>query len=315
MDREQQAIALRGRRIVVTGARGFLGRHLCRRLADAGAEVHGVSRRPPPSRSGPVRWRQADVALVEHVDRLWGEVRPHVVYHLAGCVDGAPRLDLLLPTYHSLLTSAVNLLAAATASGGRLVLVGSLEEQLAIDDGVPPASPYGAAKTAASMYAAMCHALFRTPVVVLRTFMVYGPGQPEWKLIPSTITALLAGASPELSSGQRRLDWTYVDDAIAALVAAGSAEGIEGRVLDVGSGRLVSVRDLVGRLLAIVGADVEPRFGVLADRPERVARAADVAATRQALGWEPEIDLEEGLARTVAWHRERLPVRPGEGRP
>ncbi|MDR7420278.1 MAG: NAD-dependent epimerase/dehydratase family protein [Armatimonadota bacterium] len=298
----------------MTGAGGFLGRHLCRRLADAGAEVHGVSRRPPASDGAPIRWWQADVASAADVNRVCEATSPHVVYHLAGCVDAAPRLDLLLPTYHSLLTSAVNLLAAATARGGRLVLVGSLEEQRAADGGAPPASPYGAAKTAASMYAATCHALFGTPVVVLRTFMVFGPGQPAWKLIPSTLRALFDGVAPELSSGRRQLDWIYVDDAMAAFVAAGSAEGIEGRVLDVGSGRLVSIRDLVGRLVALVGANVEPCFGALADRPERPARAADIAATKQALGWEPEIPLEEGLARTVAWYRERLPARPGRAR-
>lgn len=298
----------------MTGARGFLGRHLCRRLIDSGAEVHGVSRRPPSSEQEPIRWWQAEVASAEDVNRVWEATSPDVVYHLAGCVDGAPRLDLLLPTYHSLLTSTVNLLAAATTYGGRLVLVGSLEEQLPGDARVPPASPYGAAKTAASMYAATCHALFGTPVVVLRTFMVFGPGQPEWKLIPSTLKWLFDGVAPELSSGRRELDWIYVDDAMAAFVAAGSTEGIEGRVLDVGSGRLVSIRDLVGRLVALVGSDVEPRFGVLADRPERPARAADVAATQQVLGWEPETPLEQGLARTVAWYRERLPARPGRAR-
>jgi UDP-glucose 4-epimerase len=309
MNGAQHAAGLTGRRIVVTGARGFLGRHLCRRLVEAGAEVHGVSRRPPPSGGEPIRWWQADLASAEDVARLWHATSPDVVYHLAGCVDGAPRLDLLLPTYHSLLTSAVNLLEAATTCGGRLVLAGSLEEQLAGDEGAPPASPYGAAKTAASMYAAMCHALFRTPVVVLRTFMVFGPGQPEWKLIPSTLKALFDGVPPELSSGRRVLDWIYVDDAVAAFVTAGCAEGIEGRVLDVGSGRLVSIEDLVARLVALTGSGVEPRFGILPDRPTRPPRAADVAATKQALGWQPEVGLEQGLARTVAWYREHLPAR------
>lgn len=308
---ERDGASLTGRRVVVTGARGFLGRYLCCRLAEAGAEVHGVSRRPPPAEPQPIRWWQADVASIEDVDRLWRQIRPHVVYHLAGQVDGAPRLELLLPTYHSLLTSTVNLLAAATTGDARLVLAGSLEEQLAVDEGLPPASPYGAAKTAASMYAATCHALFRTPVVVLRTFMVFGPGQPEWKLIPSTLKALLDGVVPELSSGQRDLDWIYVDDAVAAFVAAGCVEGIEGRALDVGSGHLVSIRDLVGRLVSLVGAGVEPRFGVLADRPPRTARAADVAATKRALGWEPRISLDQGLAQTVAWYRDRLQASHG----
>jgi nucleoside-diphosphate-sugar epimerase len=273
--------------------------------------VHGVSRRSPPAGPGAIRWWQADAASADDVDRLWRDIRPHVIYHLAGQVDAAPRLGLLLPTYHSLLTSTVNLLAAATSGGGRLVLVGSLEEQVAADEGAPPASPYGAAKTAASMYAAVCHALFRTPVVVLRTFMVFGPGQPEWKLIPSTLRALFSGAVPELSSGQRELDWVYVDDVVAAFVAAGGVEGIEGRVLDVGSGRLVSIRELVLRLVSLVGADVEPRFGVLPDRPARPARAADVAATKRALGWEPRTSLEEGLAETVAWYLERRPQSDG----
>lgn len=300
-----------GQRLLVTGASGFLGRHLSSRLSAAQAEVHAVSRATRVSPDGPVRWWQADVEDLETTRRLVSEVKPDRIVHLGGLVNGSPDLALVVGTYHSLVTSTVNLLQAAAETGcRRIVLVGSLEEP---DGTSSPTSPYGAAKWAASAYGRMFHDLFGLPVVIARTHMTYGPGQPTWKLIPSTILSLLRGESPRLSSGRRELDWVYVDDVVAGLLVATTASGLDGVTFDLGSGRLASIRDVVCRLVDLVRPGVRPTFGAHPDRPRLAERPADVPQTRATTGWEPTVCLEDGLRRTVEWYRRDYLATEGRG--
>ena len=137
--------------------------------------------------------------------------------------------------------------------------------------------------------------------------MVYGPGQRDGtKLVPYVIGSLLRGEGPRLSSGRREVDWVYVDDVVAAFVAAAEAEKAPGSTLDIGSGELVSIRSLVERIVRLVGGEVRPVFGALPDRPDERPRIADVAPSRETIGWEPSTPLELGLARTVEWFRARV---------
>ena len=178
-----------GKRVLVTGASGFLGAHLCRKLHERGATVLGVSR-VPRTEPAYVQWSTNDLVGRDAVERLFQEARPDVVYHLAGFAHAAVRLDLVDPTFESILVSSKNvLLAAAQAGRPRVILVGSLEEPE--DDRAAPASPYAAAKFAAAAYGRMFTALYEVPVVNLRVFMTYGPGQRRTKIVPYVITSLL----------------------------------------------------------------------------------------------------------------------------
>jgi nucleoside-diphosphate-sugar epimerase len=153
----------------------------------------------------------------------------------------------------------------------------------------------------------MFHALYGTPVVILRVFMVYGPGQQDLKkLVPYVTLSLLRGETPQLSSGVRQVDWVYVDDVVEAFMAALSAKGIEGGTIDVGTGRLESVRTVVEQLFDIVCPGTQPAFGSTADRALEQSRVADVESSFLRIGWNPRTSLREGLARTVKWYRERM---------
>ncbi len=303
--------ALAQQRVLITGASGFLGTHLCRRLNLAGAEVHAVSRAHRAPGNYGVRWWQVSMEDIAAVEAVLAGVKPDVLFHLGGLVNGAPDLALVLPTLHSLLTSTVNLLAAATRIGcGRLVLVGSLEEPRTGTAEVAPSSPYGAAKWAASAYGRMFHRLYQSPVVILQTFMTYGPAQSDWKIIPYTIQSLLDGHVPKLSSGRRRLDWIYVDDVVEGFLRAALVPGIEGMTIDLGSGTAVPIRTIVARLVTLVDPSIQPVFGALPDRSSEEVRVADVAAARATLGWQPTMPLDEGLARTVDWYRQQRTAPP-----
>jgi nucleoside-diphosphate-sugar epimerase len=107
-----------------------------------------------------------------------------------------------------------------------------------------------------------------------------------------------------VTSGTREVDWIYVDDVVEALLAAALRPGVEGQTLDVGTGVLASVRAVVERLRDLVDPDIELTFGGLPDRPRERLDVAEVDATACSLQWRPVVSLAEGLARTVAWHRE-----------
>jgi UDP-glucose 4-epimerase len=298
---------LAGKAALVTGVTGFLGVATARRLRAAGVEVHGVFRQaPPPSGLCASGWR-ADLTDPAAVRRVMDAVRPDLVFHLAGLTSAARDLALILPMLQVNLLAAVNVMVAATERGAtRLVLAGSLEEPLPEAGWPVPCSPYAAAKLAAGAYARLCHALYGTPAVWLRLFMTYGPGQREVRrLVPYVILSLLRGEPPALSSGSRPVDWIYIDDVTDALLAAAVAKDVEGRTLDVGSGRLVTVREVVERIVPLVDLHLVPRFGAIPDRPRERVCVADVAMAEASLGWRARTSLDDGLRQTVDWYRQR----------
>lgn len=225
-------------------------------------------------------------------------------------VAGGPRgrdVGVVRSTLQSNLVSTVNLMSSLVDHGCRsLVLAGSMEEPLLGGD--TPGSPYAAAKWAGSGYARMFHALYGLPVVTARIFMTYGPAQPDRnKLIPYVTDCLLRDEAPALSSGDRLVDWVYVDDVVEGLLAAAAEPGAAGETVDLGSGRLVPIRGVVEQLVRLANRGVTPAFGALADRPMEHSRVADVERSHALIGWAPSTSLEDGLARTVAWHREHPP--------
>ena len=297
--------SLRGRRALVTGATGFIGSALVRRLLDEGASVYAVSRQPAPTGPPDIRWLAGNLDDLCVVQRVFEAAQPQVVFHLASHVAGARDLALVMPTFRASVVSTVNLLSvAAERRCDRLLVTGSLEEPA--EPAAAPSSPYAAAKHAASGYARMFHALFGTPVTVLRLFMVYGPGQADTKkLIPSVIKALLRGERPQVSSGTREIDWIYIEDVVGAIVAAVDAPAAVGTTIDVGSGTLMSIRSVVEQLTELVNPRVRPLFGAVPDRPLEQVRVADTARTTALIGWKPKVPLNEGLRRTVDWYARR----------
>jgi len=254
------------------------------------------------------RWHICRLDDIEAVRALFKAARPDFVFHLASHVAGSRSIELVLPTFSANLASAVNLLIAATELGcQRILLTGSLEEPEPSLEHAVPSSPYAAAKFAASAYGRMFHALYNTPVTILRLFMVYGPGQQDLrKLVPYVTLSLLKGQTPELSSGVRKVDWIYVDDVVAGYIAAATAKGVEGSTIDLGSGRLDNVRTVVEELVGLINPRVQPLFGSIPERALEQTRTADVESSFRLLGWRTQVSLRDGLARTAEWYREQL---------
>lgn len=294
---------LAGRSALVTGAAGFIGADLCLALRDAGARVIATSRNPP----GGDGWRKLDLADPAAVEALVDEVRPDFIFHLAAYVTGARELAHVLPALQANCVNAVHVMtAAAKLPGARVVLANSLEEPTKEETGAAPVSPYAAAKLASTGYARMFHALYGLHVVPARIGMVYGPRQSDMiKLVPYTIRCLIEGESPRFSSGVRLCDWIYVEDVADALIAAALSEKAAGETVDVATGVMTSVGDVVREIHALMDAPA-PKFGDAGDRPlERIYRT-NVEHTYELTGWRARVGVREGLRRTVDWYRAAL---------
>ena len=225
--------SLEGATVLVTGARGFLGRHLCSGLQQRGALVHRASRSAPAEPTAASRWWRVDLEDARATQELLAAVRPDLIVHLAGRVSAAPAFDLVLPTFQSLLASTVNILIAATELGsGRLIVPGSLEEPVGAAAEVAPTSPYAAAKWGASAYARMFHRLYGTPVVVARLFMTYGLDFADTRKYPP---GTHAGIVVFRLQDQR---WRVLQNPVRRLIESGLLERLHGRLAIVDENRI-----------------------------------------------------------------------------
>ncbi len=235
------------------------------------------------------------------------QVKPGVVYNLASAGRGEQRVDLVLPTFENDLRTTVNTLVAAQEAGcGRVVITRSLDEPLTA--GQAAASPYAAAKLASGIYGKLFSEMFGLPVVMLRPFMTYGPGQKSHKVLPYVIACMLKGESPVLGSGDRLVDWIYVDDVIAALVCAATAPDAAGAEIDLGSGTMISIRDAVDQIQMLIPGAPAALFRPQPDRSKEQIRTADLDRAKQLLGWAPKTSLLDGLTQTIGWYQARLSI-------
>lgn len=301
-------------RVLVTGASGFLGANLLRRLVAAGREVHALLRGPFPTRLAGLEGRflthHADLRDRDAVRRAVTECQPDVIYHLAahGTYPGQRDRSEILA---SNLLGTANLLDAlesrdfrAFVHAGSSSEYGRVDRPMREDDPPRPLTDYGVAKAAATL---LCQAEARRgrPAVTVRVFSAYGPYEGADRLASSVMAACLRGESPRVTHGGQPRDWIYVDDVLDLFEAAAASPRVEGAVLHAGTGRRQTVRDLVEAVVRHCPAGrPEPVYGSLPPRPDEPSSwVADVARTEQWTGWQPRVDLDEGVRRMWEWFR------------
>ena len=310
---------LQGRRVLITGAAGFIGANLARALVAAGASVHALLR----ASSEP--WRLVDVAVHRHladvndldaVEQAVGEARPEIVFHCAmppGHPDEPAKRAQLLRTA---VLGTTHLLEASARFACRFVHLGSSTEYgvgtglVSESEPADPRSFRGAAKAAASL---LCrrHALEAgQQVVVLRLFTVYGPWEGVDRLVPRATAAALGGGCLALTSMPYRRDWIFVGDVVDACLRAACADIPPGTIINVGTGIAATNHDVADIIEAVSGARLARRWDHPPRSVDELFRVADRSTARRLLGWEPTCTLRQGLTRTIEWAGARPPAVP-----
>lgn len=302
---------------LVTGGAGFIGSHLCHRLLSDGHAVRVLDS----------LWSGKRDNLPEGVDFLEADLRDQgalaravrdidFVFHEAAIASVTFSVEQPLVEQEVNVVGTLRLLEAARAAGVRRLVFAASAAAYGNDPTVPkredmrpvPASPYGLSKVAGEYYCRVYAEVFGLETVCLRYFNIFGPRQdpssPYSGVISIFIDRMLRGEAPTIyGDGEQSRDFTYVDDVVQANLLACQAPRAAGEVYNVGCQRCITIKELVEHLNTVIGTDLQPQFAEAQAGDVRVSMA-DITRTRQALGYEPSVAFEDGLAQTVDWRRD-----------
>ena len=315
---------LRGRRVLVTGAGGFIGSHLAERLVAEGASVRAFVRYTSRSDVGLLRLAPADI--FSRIDVVFGDLRDEAAVHDAmRDVDLVFHLGALIAIPYSYVhprevvetnvIGTLNVLMAAKAHGVERIVNTSTSEVYGtaltspITESHPlqAQSPYSASKIAADKLTESFGRSFDVRAVTIRPFNTFGPRQSARAVIPTVISQALATQEIRLGDLTPTRDFTYVTDTVDGFVRAACADRVDGETINLGNDREISIGDLADLIVSLLDRPVKVVTGSARVRPpnSEVRRLhADATKARELLGWQPHVPLEQGLRQTIAWIRE-----------
>ncbi|HEY9087657.1 MAG TPA: SDR family NAD(P)-dependent oxidoreductase [Anaerolineaceae bacterium] len=315
-----------GKKVLVTGAGGFIASHLAERLVELGADVRAMVHY---NALGAWGWLD-DSPLARQMQVFAGDIRDRdsvraavegreVVFHLAALIAIPYSYSAPSSYVETNITGTLNVLQAVRESGAARMVHTSTSETYGtaryapIDEGHPlqGQSPYSASKIGADKMAEAYYRSFGVPVATVRPFNTFGPRQSARAVIPTIITQLLAGQELRLGSLHPTRDLNYVANTVDGFLRAAETDAALGQVINLGSGREISIGDLAQLIAGLMGVEFRLHSETQRVRPEKseVERLiADNRLAKSLLGWEPRVSLEEGLEKTIAWiktHSER----------
>jgi UDP-glucose 4-epimerase len=298
------------KRVLVTGASGFIGRHLVSRLLAHGAEIASVSRNRtdlPPE----VRQYAIDIRDPAAVDDCIRDCRPEYIFHLAAYKERTESIPAFYAAIETNLTGSLNLFAAAKHPGPvrSIVTLGTAEEYgntatpFSEQARESPVTPYSFSKVCVTHLAELFFQLYRLPVVVVRPTLAYGPGQGPEMFLPALIASLVADRPFEMTPGGQTRDFVYVADLVDALVLAAAKEQAHGQVINIGSGTPVKLVDIALLTEKMMGKSGLVRAGSKSYRHNEIMEyAVSTKKAEELLGWRPATTLEAGLSNTIDYY-------------
>ncbi len=315
-----------GKRVLVTGAGGFIGSHLVETLLKRGARVRAFVRYT--SRQDPGMLRQLCPEDFARMEIVAGDLRDEcavrqavrgcqVLFHL-GALISIPYSYLHPQEVASTnVMGTLNVLSACRDYDVERVVHTSTSEvygtalRVPIDEGHPlqGQSPYSASKIGADKIAESFQCAYGLPVVTVRPFNTFGPRQSARAVIPTIISQALVQDSIQLGNLGTTRDFTYVADTVTAFLKAAETPDVEGEVFNLGTGREISIRDLADKIIRMVGRPVALALDEQRLRPgasEVMRLLSDNSLAVQKLGWQPQYSLESGLEKTIQWVKEHL---------
>ncbi|KLU67599.1 dTDP-glucose 4,6-dehydratase [Desulfosporosinus acididurans] len=310
-----------GKKVLITGAGGFIGSHLTEALVKAGASVRVFIRYN--SRNGRGNLEDLEQRELEEIEIIAGDLRDadviersvkgcNAVFHLGALVGIPYSYKNPREVIETNILGTFNILTAARDHGVERIVHTSTSEvygsarYVPIDEAHPlqGQSPYSASKIGADKLAESFYASYNLPVVTVRPFNCYGPRQSARAVIPTLITQALASEEILLGNTEAIRDFTFVSDTVEGFIKAAQKQAAVGKVINVGSGQEISIGQLAQVIIATLGSSgkiVLDESRVRPSRSEVNRLLADNRLAKETLEWEPQVSLEEGIKKTMAW--------------
>ncbi|MBP9500975.1 MAG: SDR family NAD(P)-dependent oxidoreductase [Candidatus Promineofilum sp.] len=310
-----------GKRVLVTGAGGFIGSQLVESLVLDGADVRAFVRYNSRGDAGLLR--QLPVGVIRELDVVAGDLRDTAaidravrgidfVFHLGAIISIPYSYKHPMETAETNFMGTLNVLMACLTHGVERLIHTSTSEVYGtaqftpMDESHPlqGQSPYSASKIGADKLVESFYRSYNLPAVTVRPFNTYGPRQSARAVIPTIITQALTEECIHLGNLDSRRDFTYVRDTVSGFIRAAQAEDVLGQELNLGTGTDISIGELADRIIRLVDRPVEIITESERMRPEKsevMRLMSDNGLARHALGWEPAYSLEDGLRETISW--------------
>lgn len=309
---------LRRKRVLISGATGFVGANLVKKCLEAEADIHIITR------TSSDKWRirdvledvneyHADLLDQERLEIALSKIRPEIIFHTATYGGYFYQGDINNIIQTNIMGTA-NLLNACLKTGFNIfVNTGSSSEygtkfkSMNETDSLKPNSNYGIVKASATLFCQAKARSERLPIVTLRLFSPYGYYDEATRLIPSVILSCLKEKNPNILSSESVRDFIFIEDILDAYIKAANISSVEGEIFNIGYGQQHSVGEVVNKIIELTGGRIEPEWGCA---PKRINESsiwqADISKAKNILKWKPKYILEEGLNKTIKWFEKHL---------
>ena len=299
-------------RILILGGSGFIGSHLTKKCRDLGLECYSISVKNNKliRNFENVNYYRVDLRNFESTKELISKKEFKYIVNLSGYIDHRPFSNGGLDVFNSHFYSLINVLRCVKLESiEKIIHIGSSDEYGNISSPQreslreSPISGYSLAKLSCTNLLQMLHRTENLPAIVLRLFLVYGEGQSEERFIPQVIKGCLENKTFPVSEGTQIRDFCHIDDVVDGIIASLNSKQALGNVINIASGEPVKVKSVINEVLKLVGTG-KPQFGLIPFRKdENMSLYADINKAKTLLNWQPQINMNEGLNRTIKFYK------------
>ena len=309
---------LKKKKILVTGGAGFIASHLCHRLVEEGVQqlfvltkyscvIDNIRLTDIWDKITPI---EADLRNPDSLKKI-KSIKPEIIYHFAAYNHVGDSYANVSEAIDINSKGTVNLLDAYE-DYERFIYISSSEiygyqKTVPFHEGLPPfpISPYAVGKYSGELYTRLKWHVYKRPIVVLRPFNTFGPFQSPRAIISEIIIKCSTEEDVVTTEGVQTRDFNYVDNLVDGFILAAIKEGILGEIINLGSGRETSIKQLVEKIHQLTKSKSRLYIGKMQYRPAEIWRmVADIEKAKRLLGWEPKVSFDEGLSKTIEWYQQ-----------
>lgn len=303
-------MSLKDTSVLVTGATGFIGKHLVNALLKQEANVSVICRKKAKDIPNKLKSYEGDLLDAGFVSSAIRKIAPKKIFHLAAFTNPSRHPTLLGEAFKVNFQGTVNLLNSLKNADYESFVFSSTAEVYGSNK-VPfkesmmlrPMSPYSLSKASAEMYCNMVHETYGCPVTILRLFLPYGPMQSTNRFVPQLITSLLENRQFNMTKGEQKRDFIFVGDVVNAFIRAASAKKANGEAINICSGRQYKIKDIADKASNILNSHNLISHSLPYRENEQWNYFGSIAKAGKILNWRPKTSIDFGLKKTIAWYR------------